>query len=137
MSGALGWQVNWSPTTLGPSPGSLQSYWFPLGSDLPDQCQASDRNKLCRLLYTFGTIFCDNLHICIYTAKSHILTCNVKKCYTDYVLSRPIYAYPYTINLTYYDTMVLLVKNYFLIRYMRWVHLTCIRSHLTVNVKLT
>ena len=31
----------------------------------------------------------------------------------DYVLSRPIYAYPYTINLTYYDTMVLITKNYF------------------------
>ena len=45
--------------------------------------------------------------------ESHILTCNVKKCYTDYVLSRPIYTYRYTINLTYYDTMVLLVKNYF------------------------
>ena len=31
----------------------------------------------------------------------------------DYVLSRPIYAYPYTINLAYYDTMVLIAKNYF------------------------
>ena len=31
----------------------------------------------------------------------------------DYVLSRPIYAYPYTINLTYYDSTVLLAKNSF------------------------
>ena len=31
----------------------------------------------------------------------------------DYVLSRPIYTYPYTINLMYYDGMVLLAKNSF------------------------
>ena len=31
----------------------------------------------------------------------------------DYILSRPIYAYPYTINLVYYDTVVLIMKNYF------------------------
>ena len=31
----------------------------------------------------------------------------------DYVLSRPIYVYPYTINLMYYDTMVLIMKIYF------------------------
>ena len=30
----------------------------------------------------------------------------------DYFLCRPIYAYPYTINLMYYDTMVLIMKNY-------------------------
>ena len=55
-----------SPATMGPSPGSQHSHWFPLGSDLPDQGQASDRNEHCRLLYTFGTIFSDSLHICIY-----------------------------------------------------------------------
>ena len=53
-----------SPTTLGPSAGSQHSNWFPLGSD---QGQASDRNELCMLLYTFGTTFSDSLHICIYT----------------------------------------------------------------------
>ena len=84
-----------------------------LGSNLPGQSQASDRNELCRLLYTFGTIFCDSLHFCIYATSSHILTCSVKKCYTDYFLSRPIYTFPYTINLAYYDTMVLITKNYF------------------------
>ena len=94
-----------------PSPGSHHSHWFPLGSDLPDQGQTSDRNELYMLLSTFGTAFSDSLHICIYAAKSHILTHNVKKCYMDYVLSRPIYTYPYTINLIYYDTMVLLGKN--------------------------
>ena len=133
------WGGRWtgSLTTLGPSPGSstpfgslwgvtyftkarqgpllrvLHSHWFPLGSDLPGQGQASDRNELCSLLYTFGTIFSDSLHICIYAALSHILTCNVKKCYLDYVLSRPIYAYPYTINLMYSDTVFLITKNYF------------------------
>ena len=29
----------------------------------------------------------------------------------DYVLSRPIYAYPYTINLMYYNTIVLITKT--------------------------
>ena len=35
VAGGLG-----SPTTLGPSPGSQHSHWFPLGSDLPHQGQA-------------------------------------------------------------------------------------------------
>ena len=62
------WGGRWtgSLTALGPSPGSQHSHWFPLGSDLPDLGQASDRNELCRLLYMFGTIFSDSLHICIY-----------------------------------------------------------------------
>ena len=135
VRGALGWQVDWE-LNLGPSPGSQHSHWFPLGSDLPHagkgpfpgshhshwfslgsnlpgQGQASARNAFCRLLYTFGTIFLSSLHICIYATSSHILTHNVKKCYMDYFLCRPIYAYPYTINLMYYDTMVLIMKNYF------------------------
>ena len=114
MSG-MHWGGKWtgSLNTLGPSPGSQHSHWFPLGSELPGQGQVSDRNKLFRLLYTFGTIFCDSLHICIYATSSPILTCNVKKCYMDYFLCRPIYASPYTINLMYYDTMVLIMKTYF------------------------
>ena len=135
VSGGMGWQVDWEPDHIGPqsrvpalplvplgewptSPrpakgpywGSHHSHWLNLRSDLPDQGWSSDRNELCRLLYTFGTAFSDSLHI-IYTAKSHILTCNVKKCYMDYHLSWPIYAYPYTINLMYYNTMVLLAQN--------------------------
>ena len=45
--GAIGgvgvyWSGRWTGrlTTLGPSPGSQHSYWFPLGSDLPHQGQA-------------------------------------------------------------------------------------------------
>ena len=36
------WGGKWtgSLTTLGPSPGSQHSHWFPLGSDLPHQDQA-------------------------------------------------------------------------------------------------
>ena len=120
IKGALGvsgvyWGGKWTgiPTTLGPSPGSQHSHWFPWGSDLPGQGQASDRNELCRLLYTFGTIFHDSFHICIYATSSHILICNIKKSYMDYFLCRPIYTYPYTINLTYYDTLVLITSNYF------------------------
>ena len=107
--------MDWEPKPnhIGPSPVSQHSHWFPLGSDLPGQGKASNKNELCMLLYTLGTIFSDSLYICIYAASSHILTHNVKKCYTDYVLSRPIYTYPYTINLMYYDTMVLITKTYF------------------------
>ena len=102
-----------APITLGPSPGSQHSHWFPWGSDLPGQGQASDRNELCRLLYTFGIIFCGSFHIYIYATSSHILKHTIKKCYMDYFLCRPIYIYPYTINLTYYNTIVLIMKNYF------------------------
>ena len=66
VRGALGWTGGL--TTLGPSLGSQHSDQFPLGSDLPDQGQASDRNELCSLLYTFGTTLSDGLHIYIYTA---------------------------------------------------------------------
>ena len=98
---------------MGPSPGFKQSDWFPLGSDLPDKGQESDRNELGRLLYRFGTIFCDSFHICIYATSSHILTHNIKKCYMDYFLCRPIYTYPYTINLMYYNKLVVIMNNYF------------------------
>ena len=91
-----------SPTTLGPSPGSKQFHWFPLGSDLPDQGQACDTNELCSPLYTIGTTFRDHLQFCIYVISSHILAQNVENCYTDNFLFRPIYSYPSTINLMYY-----------------------------------
>ena len=113
VRGVLGWQVDWQPNHIGPSTGSQHSHWFHWGSDLPGQGQASDRNELCRLLYTFGTIFHDSFHICIYATSSHILTCNIKKCYMDYFLCRPIYTCPYTINVTYYYRIVLIMKNYF------------------------
>ena len=38
---------------------------------------------------------------------------NIQKCYMDYFLCRPIYTYPDTINMMYYNTMVLITKNYF------------------------
>ena len=49
--------------------------------------------------------------------SSHILTHNIKKCYMDYFLCRPIYTYPYTINLMYYDTMVTNYKELLLSLY--------------------
>ena len=67
---ALGWSDDGrrtgSLTTLGPSPGSQHSHQFPLGSDLPDQGQPSDRDEFCSLLYTIGTTFRDHLQFCIY-----------------------------------------------------------------------
>ena len=73
------WVGKWtgSPTTLGPIPWSQHSHWFPLGSNLPGQGQASDRNELCRLLYTFGTIFSDSLHI-LYLC--HLITYSYTQC---------------------------------------------------------
>ena len=38
----------------------------------------------------------------------------------EYFLCRPIYAYPYTMNVMYYDTMVLLQTTTFLITYLSW-----------------
>ena len=61
------WRVTYlTKTRQGPLLRAHHSHWFPLGSDLPDQGMASDRNELCRLLYTLGTTFSDSLHICIY-----------------------------------------------------------------------
>ena len=105
--------MDWEPDHIGPQSRVPSLPLVSLGSDLHGQGQASDRNELCRQLYTFGTIFSDSLHICIYATSSHILTYNVKTCYMDYVLSRPIYTYSYTINLMYHNTMVLITKNYF------------------------
>ena len=66
-----------SLTIMSPSPGSQHSHWFPLGSDLPDQGQASDTNELCSLLYTFSTTFSDCLqffYLCClitYSCRQH------------------------------------------------------------------
>ena len=123
---------------MGTSTGSQHSNWFPLGSDLPHQGQARApvEGPITPTGFPWGVTYLAKakqvteissagyyihlelylvtvLHICIYATSSHILTCNVKTCYMDYVLSRLIYAYPYTINLMYYDTMVLITKNYF------------------------
>ena len=48
-------------TTLGTSPGSQRYHWFPFGSDLPVQGQASNTNELCIPLHIFGTMFRDHL----------------------------------------------------------------------------
>ena len=67
-----------------------------------------------------------------YTTLSHILTCNIQKCYMDYFLCRPIYAYPHTIQVIYYDTMVLIRNKYFChqiseVVYLPWIYMdSCI-----------
>ena len=47
----------------------------------------------------------------------HLITYSYMQCkemlYMDNFLCKPIYAYPYTTNLMYYDTMVLIMNNYF------------------------
>ena len=127
-----GWQVDWEPDHIGPQSRSQYSHWFPWGSDLPGQSQASDRNELCRLLYTFGTMFCDSFHICIYATSSHMFTHNIKKCYMDYFLCRLIYAYPYTMNLMYYDKMVLIMNNSFSHQISELVHLPWVNVHSSI-----
>ena len=80
---------------------------------LPDQGQASDTNELCSPLYTIGITYRDCFQFCIYITSSHILAPNVEKSYQDNFLSRPIYVYASIINLAYYYTKVLLLRNYF------------------------
>ena len=118
-----GWQVDWEPDHIRPQSMVPALQLVSLGNDVPGQGHASDRNELCRLLYTFGTICGDNFHMCIYATSSHILTCNIKKCDMDYFLCRPIYAYPHMINVMYYDTVVLIWNNYFCHQISEVVHL--------------
>ena len=113
IRGVLEWQVDWEPDHIGPQSRVPAVPLVPLGSDLPAMAKQVTENGLCRLLYRFGTIFCNSFHICIYATSSHILMCNIQKCYMDYFLCRPIYAHPCTINLTYYDTLVVIMNNYF------------------------
>ena len=124
--------MDWEPDHIGPQSRVPALPLVPLGSDLPGKGQASDRNELCWLLYTFGTICHNNFHLCIYATSSHILTCNIKKCYMDYFLCRPIYTYPYTIGLMYYDTMVLITKNYFSHQMSELVHLPWVYVHSSI-----
>ena len=107
---ALGWSDIWwqedrEPDHIGPQSRVLALPLVTLGEWPTNQGQSSDTNELCSLLYTFGTMFRDHLQF--------ILACNVEKWYMDYVLSRPIYTHPSTINLMYYYTKVLLLRYYF------------------------
>ena len=123
---------------MGPNPGFQSSHWFPLRSHLLHQGQARTpvegpitptgfpwgvtylaKAKQVKEMSSAGNyIHLELYFVTVYTFVSvlphqHILTCHVKKCYTDYFLCRPIYTYPHTINLTYYDTIVLITKNSF------------------------
>ena len=66
MSGGIGVAGGLEANHIGPQSRVSSLPLVPLGSDLPDQGQASDRNELCTVLYTFGTTFSDSLHISIY-----------------------------------------------------------------------
>ena len=72
------WWENWGLTTLVPSPGSPHSHWFPVGSGLPDQGQASDTNEFCSPLYTVGTTNRDHLQF-VSTSPYHILLHHIKR----------------------------------------------------------
>ena len=107
------WGGKWtgSLTTLGLGPGSQHSNWFPLGvAYLAKAKQVTEMSSAG--YYTHLELYF--MTVCTFVSMpshQHILTHNVKKCYMDYFLCRPIYTYPYTINLTYYNTMVLIMKN--------------------------
>ena len=102
----------WSPITLGPTPGCHHNHWFPLGSDLAKAKQVTEMSSADYYIHLELYL----VTVCTFVSmlpSPHILTHNVKKCYMDYILCRPIYAYTYTINLMYYNTMVLIMENYF------------------------
>ena len=123
----LGAQPHWAPVQ-GPSTPTGS----PGGVTYLSKAKQVTEIELCRLLYTFGTMFCDSFHICIYATSSHILVLNIKKCYMDYFLCRPIYTYPYMINLMYYDTMVLIMNRYFSHQISKLVHLPWVYVHSSI-----
>ena len=50
----------------------------------------------------------------------------------DYFLCRPIYTYCYMINMMYYDTMVLIMNNYFSHQISDLVHLPEVNVHSSI-----
>ena len=102
---------------MGASSGSQHSHWFPWGSDLPGQGQATDRNELCRLLYTCGTIFHDGFYICIYATSSQYSYMQYKEMlYILFSLQTNLH-----ISLHYQcDVLQWNSTNYFFIRYLSW-----------------
>ena len=50
----------------------------------------------------------------------------------DYFLCRPIYPYPYMINVMYYDTMVLITNNYFSHQISDLAHLPWVNVHSSI-----
>ena len=118
MSGVY-WGGKWtgSLTTLGPS--------SPTGSPggVTYLAKAKQETEMSSAGYYIDLeLYFDSFHICIYATSSHILTCNIQKCYMDYFLCRPIYAYPYTINLMYYNTLIVIMNNYFSLQISELVH---------------
>ena len=109
------WQEDREPDHIGPQSRVPSFPVVPLGQWPTWPRPGSDKNELYSPLYTFETTFRFRT-ICgfVSTSPNHIfLHKNVEKCYTDYFLSRPIYSYPSTVNLMYYYTKVLLLRNYF------------------------
>ena len=124
------WGGKWTGSliTLDPSPGSQHSHWFPLESDLPhqDQARAPVEGPITPTDFPWGVT---------YLAKAKQVTeMSSAGFYIHleiyFMTVCTIYVYPYTINLMHYNTMVLIMKNYFSPQNLSWVHLTA-------NVKLT
>ena len=126
MASGLGAQPHWAPvqgpSTPTGSPGRMT--YLAKAKQVTEMSSAG--------YYIHLELYFMSFHICIYTTSSHILTCNIKKCYMDYFLSRPIYVYPYTINLTYYNTVVLITKNYFSHQISELVHLPWVYVHSSI-----
>ena len=62
----------------------------------------------------------------------HIFLHTILRNDMDYFLCRLIYAYPYMINLTYYDTLVLIMNNYFSHQISELVHLPRVYVHSSI-----
>ena len=115
--GHWGGKLIGTTTTLGPSPGSQHSHWFPLGSDLPHQGQARApfQGPITSTGLPWGVTYLAKAKQVTEMSSAvyyiHLELYLVTVC--TFVSMLPIYAYPYTNNLMYYNAMVLIMKNYF------------------------
>ena len=107
VASGLGTQPHWAPVQ-GPSPPTGSPWGVTYLAKTKQVTEMSSAGYYINLELYFVT---DCTFVSIHLITYSYMQC--KECYTDYFLCRPIYAYPYTINLTYYDRMVLLTKNYF------------------------
>ena len=108
------WQEDRGPDHIGPLFRVPALPLVPLGgvtylTKARQVTQMSSSAHYMTLALLSGTICC----FVSMSTYSYILAQNVEKCYRDYLLSRPIYSYPSNVNLMYYYTNVLLLRNYF------------------------
>ena len=114
VRGVLGWQVHWEPDHIGPQSRVPASPLVPLGEwptwQRPSRWQKWALQAIMNIWNYISWQF-SHLYLC------HLITYSCMQykemLYGLFSLQTNIYAYSYTINLTYYDTVVLIMKNFF------------------------